>query len=86
MSDNLDNGENDKEEETKNKFVFTKTKTNQNKENFKLYSKQHIIDINSNKDFINYNNANVGFCPLCCEESLFSKYNTHYSKCFNSLS
>ena len=28
----------------------------------------------------------MGYCPFCCEESLFSKTNTHYSKCFNCLS
>ena len=85
-SENQDNEDDDKEEKTKNKLFFTKIKGNYRKENIKLYTKKHVIDINSNKNFFNYNNAKMGYCPYCCEESLFSKTNTHYSKCFNCLS
>ena len=82
-----ENQENDDDdEETKNKLVFTRIRTNYNKENIKLYTKKHVLDINSNKNFFNYNNAKVGYCPFCFEESLFSKTNTHYHKCFNCLS
>ena len=85
-SENQDNEDDDKEEKIKNKLFFTKIKGNYRKENIKLYTKKHVIDINSNKNFFNYNNAKIGYCPFCCEESLFSKTNTHYSKCFNCLS
>jgi len=44
-----------------------------------------VIDINSNKNFFNYNSAKDGYCPYCYEESLFSKTNTHYYKCLNCL-
>ena len=73
-------------EEKKGDFYFTKIKTNINKENIEKYTKKNVIDINSNKNFFNYNSAKDGYCPYCYEESLFSKTNTHYYKCLNCLS
>ena len=72
--------------ESQNTFFFTKLKSNYNKENLQLYTKKHVIDINSNKNFFNYNSVKDGYCPFCYEESLFSKTNTHFSKCLNCLS
>ena len=73
-------------EETKNKFIFTKLKTNYNKGNAGVYCKKHVIDINSNKNFFNYNRIKDGYCPFCYEKSLFSKTNSHYYKCLYCLS
>ena len=70
-------------EETQNKLAYTKLKTNFNKEEIQLYTKKHVIDINSNKNFFNYNKIKDGYCPNCYEESLFAKTNTHYFKCLN---
>ena len=81
---NNENKEN--KEEKKGNFYFTKLKTNINKENIEKYTKKNVIDINSNKNFFNYNSAKDGYCPYCYEESLFSKTNTHYYKCLNCLS
>ena len=64
----------------------TKLKTNYSKENIQLYIKKHVIDINSNKNFFNYNREKEGYCPFCLEESLYSKANKHYYKCLNCLS
>ena len=64
----------------------TKLKTNYSKENIQLYIKKHVIDINSNKNFFNYNREKEGYCPFCLEESLYSKSNKHYYKCLNCLS
>jgi len=82
--ENKENKEN--REEKKGNFYFTKLKTNINKENIEKYTKKNVIDINSNKNFFNYNSAKDGYCPYCYEESLFSKTNTHYYKCLNCLS
>ena len=73
-------------EEKKGNYYFTKLKTNINKENIEKYTKKNVIDINSNKNFFNYNSAKDGYCPHCYEESLFSKTNTNYYKCLNCLS
>ena len=72
-------------EESQNKLFFTKIKTNYSKENLQLYTKKNVIDINSNKNFFNYNRAKDGYCPFCYEESLFTKTNTHFYKCLNCL-
>ena len=72
-------------EEYKNSLIFTKLKTYYNKGNAAQYSKKNVIDINSNKNFFNYNRIKDGYCPFCNEESLFSKTNSHYSKCLYCL-
>ena len=77
---------NNNSKESQNTFFFTKLKSNFNKESLQLYTKKHVIDINSNKYFFNYNSVKDGDCPFCYEESLFSKTNTHFSKCLNCLS
>ena len=77
---------NENNEEKKGNYYFTKLKTNINKENIEKYTKKNVIDINSNKNFFNYNSAKDGYCPYCYEESLFSKTNTNYYKCLNCLS
>ena len=70
-------------DENKNSFYFTKIKTDYNKSNIQSYTKRNVIDINTNKDFFNYNSIREGFCPHCYEESLFSKTNTRFYKCLN---
>ena len=72
-------------EETTNNLVFTKLKTSYNKKKIESYTKKHVIDINTNKSFFNYNKEKEGYCPFCLKESLFSKTNTHYYKCLNCL-
>ena len=81
----IDKTQETENEETQNKLVFTKLKTNYNKERIQFYIKKHVIDINSNKNFFNYNKIKEGYCPYCFEESLFAKTNTHYFKCLNCL-
>ena len=73
-------------DESQNKYFFTKLKTNYSKENVELYTKRHVIDINSNKNFFNYNREKEGYCPFCFEGAVFSKTNTHFYKCLNCLS
>ena len=77
---------NNNSKESQNTFFFTKLKSNFNKESLQLYTKKHVIDINSNKYFFNYNSVKDGYCPFCYKESLFSKTNTHFYKCLNCLS
>ena len=69
--------------ETQNKFCFTKLKTSVDNENLKLYTQKHVLDINSNKNFYNYNNVKGVYCPKCFMNSLFSKTNTYFFKCLN---
>ena len=68
-------------EETQNKYYLTKIKTNIDNENVKLYTKKHVIDINSNKSLYSSYNAKDNYCPNCFHESLFSKTNTYFFKC-----
>lgn len=70
-------------DDNKSSFYFTKIKTDINKSNIQSYTKRNVIDINTNKDFFNYNSIRGGYCPQCYEESLFSKTNTRFYKCLN---
>ena len=69
-----------------NKLIFSKLKTEINKEDVELYSKKHVIDINTNKNFYNYKGSMDSFCPFCNEETLFKFTNNHFYKCLNCLS
>ena len=42
-----------------------------------------MIDINSNENFYMFHGVKEQYCPLCNEESLFSKTGTHFIKCLN---
>ena len=77
----INNKKNNKE--TQNKFYFTKLKSTIDNEHLKLYTKKHVIDINSNKNLYNYNYAKEVYCPDCYTNSLFSKTNTFFYKCLN---
>ena len=68
-----------------NKLIFSRIKTDYNKENVELYSKRHVIDINTNKDLYNYRGVEEGFCPFCSEQSLFTQTNNMFYKCLNCL-
>ena len=60
-----------------------KLKTNIKTENLKLYTQKHVLDINSNQTFFNFNKKKGLFCPKCEQESLYSKTNTVFLKCLN---
>ena len=77
---------NDYTDTNKNNFIFTKIKSNCNMEKIQLYTKKHVIDINSNKNFFEYNREKEGYCPLCYEKALFTKTNCYFYKCLNCLS
>jgi hypothetical protein len=53
------------------------------KETLKLYTKRHVLDINSNQSFFMFNKAKNQFCSKCNESSLFSKIGGHFIKCLN---
>ena len=72
-------------EENTNHLAFTKLKTSYNKKKIESYTKKHVIDINTNKNFFNYNKEKEGFFPFCLKESLFTKSNTHYYKFLNCI-
>jgi hypothetical protein len=81
--DNANNNNND--EKGKSNFIFTKLNINCNEDKIQLYTKKHVIDINSNKNFFDYNKGKEGYCPFCFEKSLFSKTNARFYKCLNCL-
>ena len=68
-----------------NKLIFSRIKTEYNQENAELYSKRHVIDINTNKDLYNYRGAEEGFCPFCFEQALFTQTNNYFYRCLNCL-
>ena len=69
--------------ETQTKFYKTKLKSTFNQENMELYTKKHVIDINSNKKIYEFNNLKDVYCPNCFKETLFSRTNTYFFKCLN---
>ena len=56
---------------------------NSSSSQLKLYTQRHVIDINSNENFYMFHGVKEQYCPLCNEESLFSKTGTHFIKCLN---
>ena len=70
-------------EQSHTKFCNTKLKSSYDQENLQLYTKKHVIDINTNKNFFEYNNIKDIYCPNCYTDSLFSKTNTFFFKCLN---
>ena len=60
-----------------------KLKTNIKMEDLKLYTQKHVLDINNNQTFFNYNKRRKLFCPNCEQESLYSKTGTLFLKCLN---
>ena len=70
-------------EKSHTKFYNTKLKTSFDQENLQPYIKKHVLDINTNKSFFEYNNIKDVYCPNCFTDSLFSKTNTFFYKCLN---
>jgi hypothetical protein len=68
-----------------NKLILSRLKTDYNKDNFELYSKKHVIDINSNKNFYKYKGCSDNFCPFCSEKTLFTQTNNYFYRCLNCL-
>ena len=69
------------ENENKNRMMLAKIKSNVSYEKIKLYSKNNVIDINSNKVLYNFNKNKDIFCPKCYRDTLFSKGNYNFLKC-----
>ena len=67
----------------KNKVISAKLKSNINYEDMKVYSQNHVIDINNNKILYNYNKSRDIFCSKCNKDTLFSKVNNYFLKCLN---
>ena len=71
------------ENNNKNKIISAKLKSNINYEDMKIYSQNHVIDINNNKILYNYNKSKDIFCSKCNKDTLFSKVNNYFLKCLN---
>ena len=71
------------ENANKNKMMLAKIKSNISYEKIKLYSKNNVLDINTNKALYNYNKNRDIFCPKCNKDTLFSKANNYFLKCLN---
>ena len=54
-----------------------------NDENLKMYSKKHVLDINSNEKFFIYNKNKDIYCYKCLRPTLFTKANGYFIKCLN---
>ena len=53
------------------------------KNNVKLYSEKHVLDISNNMNFFMYKKSKDIFCPKCLNPELFSKTNNQFIKCLN---
>ena len=57
---------------------------NKNKSEYiKNYSKRHVIEVGTNRNFYRFNKDKDLFCPKCCQPSLFSKTSNSFIKCLN---
>ena len=64
-----------------NYLLFAKLKTDTVPENVELYTEKHVLDIDTNKKFFNYNNMKETYCSNCNKYALFPKSNSHFFKC-----
>ena len=62
-------------------LLFAKIKTDTVPENVELYNEKHVLDIDTNKKFFNYNNMKETYCSNCNKDTLFTKVSTHFYKC-----
>ena len=62
-------------------LLFTKLKTETVPEDFELYTEKHVLDIDSNKKFFNFNSVKDIYCPICNKNTIFSRGNSHFFKC-----
>ena len=49
--------------------------------NIKLYTKRHVLDINTNKNIYMFKKSRDRYCPRCLMPYLFSKTNNNFIKC-----
>ena len=66
-----------------NYLLLAKLKTESTPENVELYTEKHVLDVDTNKKFFSFNNMKENYCSNCNKYALFSKGNSHFSKCLN---
>ena len=54
-----------------------------NEKNIKIYSKNHVIDINNNKLFYNFNKNKSIYCSKCHKYALFCREKQNFMRCLN---
>ena len=54
-------------------------------DNIKLYTKTHVLDIDTNENFFKFKKSKIQFCNKCGEPTLFNKTGTKFIKCLNCL-
>ena len=54
-------------------------------DNIKLYTKTHVLDIDTNENFFKFKKNKIQFCNKCGEPTLFNKTGTKFIKCLNCL-
>ena len=70
------------EEEKTNNFNSLKLRNNyNNKKEMKNYSENHVLDINNNKIFYNFNKNKNIFCSRCNNQSLFCREKQLFMRC-----
>ena len=55
------------------------------KEIYSKYSKKHVIDLNSNKNFFLFTKSKIEICPKCQKNTLFLKKGNKFFICLNCL-
>ena len=70
-------------DKNQNNLLFAKLKTDTIQETLELYTEKHVLDVDTNKKFFNFNNMKGNYCPNCSKDTLFNKGNTHFLKCLN---
>ena len=64
-------------------LLFAKLKTDTMQETLELYTEKHVLDVDTNKKFFNFNSMKGDYCPHCNKDALFNKSNLHFFKCLN---
>ena len=71
------------EEEKNDNLNSIKFFNDNNYKNIKNYSENHVIDVNNNKLFYNFNKNKKIFCSKCNKETLFCRDKQLFMRCLN---
>ena len=71
------------EKKENNNKIKTRNDNNINIKKMKNYSENHVIDVNNNKLFYNFNKNKNIFCSRCFKETLFCREKQSFMRCLN---
>ena len=73
----------DKKEKNDNLNSIKFLNEDENEKHIKIYSKNHVIDINNNKLLYNFNKSKDLYCSKCHKYALFCREKQNFMRCLN---